>query len=99
MCLSLDAGLRPVTRTIVTIGLLDRVMAHPREIFAQPLIDRAALIVVAHNHPSGNPKPSRRDVATTQQLIAAGQLIGLPIWDHIIVTPKSYYSFKDDGWV
>lgn len=99
MCLSLDSGLRPIARTIVTIGLLDRVIAHPREIFAQPLMDRAALIVVAHNHPSGNPQPSKRDVATTHQLVAAGQLIGIPIWDHIIVAPKSYYSFKDDGWV
>lgn len=94
ICLSLDSGGRVITRRTVTIGLLDVSLAHPREVFAGPLKDRAAAVIIAHNHPSGNVEPSKQDIETTQRLIAAGQLLGVPLRDHIIVTREEYYSFR-----
>ena len=69
----------------------------PREMFAEPLMDRAASIIIAHNHPSGIAEPSKEDIETTQQLIAAGVLLGLPLEDHIIVTKAGYFSFREQG--
>jgi DNA repair protein RadC len=96
VCLSLDGSGRVITRRVVTIGLLDVSLAHPREVFAGPLKDRAAAVIIAHNHPSGNVEPSKQDIETTQQLIAAGQLLGVPLRDHIIVTKAEDYSFRDN---
>lgn len=93
VCLSLDSGRRLIKRRVVTIGLLDRVMTHPREVFAGPLQDRAAYVIVAHNHPSGDPKPSNHDIAMTQQLVAAGQILDITLSDHLIVTRNGHYSF------
>jgi DNA repair protein RadC len=92
--LSLNSGQRLIARRIVTIGLLDTSLAHPREVFAGPLTDRAASVIIAHNHPSGEAGPSKNDIALTQQLAAAGQLLGIPLQDHIILTAKAHYSFK-----
>ena len=97
LCLSLDGNNRLITRRTVTIGLLDVSLAHPREIFAGPLKDRAATVIIAHNHPSGEVEPSKQDIATTQQLIAAGQILGIPLYDHIIISAKEYYSFRYNG--
>jgi DNA repair protein RadC len=97
ICLSLDSGRRLIDRRVVTIGLLDATLAHPREVFAGPLVDRAAAVIVAHNHPSGDASPSRQDIEMTQQLIAAGQLLGVPLRDHIIITTKGHYSFLCNG--
>jgi DNA repair protein RadC len=96
VCFSLDSRGRVITRRVVTIGLLDMALAHPREVFAGPLKDRAASVIVAHNHPSGDPTPSKEDIKTTQQLIAAGQLIGVPLHDHIILTSRNQYSFRQN---
>lgn len=92
--LSLDSGCRLIKRRVVTIGLLDRVMAHPREVFAGPLQDRAAYVIVAHNHPSGDPEPSDHDIALTQQLVAAGQILGIHLKDHVILAQGTHYSFS-----
>lgn len=94
VCLSLNAGGKVIKRRTVTIGLLDMALAHPREVFVGPLKDRAAAIVVAHNHPSGNPQPSKEDIKTTQQLAAAGVLLGMPLWDHVIVATHEHFSFR-----
>ena len=94
ICLSLDSGGRVIKRRTVTIGLLDMALAHPREVFAGPLKDRAAAVVIAHNHPSGCSDPSDADIYTTQQLIAAGQILGLPVQDHIIVAKDKVFSFR-----
>ncbi len=94
VCLSMDGGNRLIALRTVTIGTLDTVLAHPREIFSDPIVDRAAYIIVAHNHPSGDVMPSQKDVTLTQQLAAAGQLLGIPLRDHIIVTKTEDYSFK-----
>lgn len=94
---SLDSGHRIIERRTVFIGTLTSVIAHPREVFAAPIEDRAASIVVAHNHPSGDVEPSSHDISTTQQLIAAGQILGVPVEDHIIVGGKKHFSFLKHG--
>src|SRR5580658_1646925 len=86
LCLSLDSAGRVIRRRTVTIGLLDMSIAHPREVFSGPLKDRAASVIVAHNHPSGYPEPSKEDIKTTQQLVAAGQILGIRLQDHIILS-------------
>lgn len=93
VCLSLDSAQRLITRRIVTIGLLDVSLAHLREVFAGPLKDRAASVIIAHNHPSGMASPSVEDIKTTQQLVAAGVLLGICLKDHVIITKTSFYSF------
>ena len=94
ICLSLSSGGAIIARRTVTIGLLDSTLVHPREVFAGPLRDRAATVIIAHNHPSGDAEPSSQDVKTTQQLVAAGILLGIPLQDHIIVTKEGHYSFR-----
>lgn len=93
ICFSMDWGGRIIKRRTVTVGLLDMSIAHPREIFAGPVRDRAAYVVIAHNHPSGDASPSKKDIKTTQQLIAAGLILGIPLHDHIIVTRNEEFSF------
>lgn len=94
ICLALDGGQRLISQRTITIGTLDSLLAHPREIFADAIAERAASIIVAHNHPSGDPKPSQKDITLTQQLSAAGQLLGISLRDHIIVGKTGYYSFR-----
>lgn len=96
VCLSLDGGKRLLAQRTVTIGTLNSVVAHPREVFSDPIVDRAASIIIAHNHPSGYTKPSDKDIMLTQQLIGAGQLIGIPLYDHVIVTKTSQFSFRQN---
>lgn len=94
VCFSLDSNHQVITRRVVTIGLLDVALVHPREVFAGPLKDRAAAVIVAHNHPSGDATPSEEDMRTTRQLVAAGQLLGIPLSEHLIVTVGKFYSFR-----
>lgn len=94
VCLSLDGGQRLIAQRTVTIGTLDTVLAHPREVFSDPIVDRAATIIVAHNHPSGDVKPSNKDVMLTQQLAAADQLLGVPLRDHLVLTKTEVFSFR-----
>lgn len=94
VALSLDGGQRLIAQRIITIGTLDAVMAHPREVFADALMDRAASVIVAHNHPSGQLQPSTQDITLTQQLVASGQLLGVALRDHIIVSRTDYFSFR-----
>lgn len=94
ICLSLDGGQRLIAQRTITIGTLDTVLAHPREVYADAIADRAASVIVAHNHPSGDVNPSQKDVALTQQLAAAGQLLGITLRDHIIVTRTEYFSYR-----
>lgn len=94
VCLSLDGGDRLIAQRMVSVGTLDTVLAHPREIFADAIADRAAYIILAHNHPSGDPSPSQKDISLTQQLVAAGQLLGIPLRDHVIVSKTEHFSFR-----
>jgi DNA repair protein RadC len=97
--LSLDSRRRLITKRVVFIGTVDAVIAHPREVFAGAVSDFATGIIVAHNHPSGDPTPSKQDIATTQQLIAAGQILGVTLIDHVIVAGRRHYSFQRNGMI
>jgi len=94
VALTLDGGQRLIAQRTISIGTLDSVLAHPREVFADAIADRAASIIVAHNHPSGDITPSRKDIALTQQLAAAGQLLGITLRDHLIVAKTAYFSYR-----
>jgi DNA repair protein RadC len=95
--LSVDTGRKLITKRVVFIGTIDAVIAHPREVYAGAIADLAAGIVVAHNHPSGDPTPSKQDIAITQQLIVAGQILGVRLYDHVIVAGAEHYSFSANG--
>ena len=97
--LSLDSAGRLIRRRVVTIGLLNVSLVHPREVFAGPLMDCAASVIICHNHPSNDAEPSEEDILTTQQLIAAGTLLGTPVEDHFIVTRSGYFSFREQGLI
>jgi len=95
--MSLDAANRPIRTRWTTVGLLDSNQVHPREVFADPLMDRAAAVIVAHNHPSGTLEPSPEDLALTHRLQRAGELLGLRVLDHLIVSESGYVSLKEAG--
>lgn len=97
--ITLDSGDRLINSKVIFIGTVTSTLVHPREIFAQAIADYAVSIVVSHNHPSGNPSPSKQDIATTQQLVAAGILLGINVDDHIIVAGSSHYSFTANGLI
>jgi len=97
LCISLNGANEVIGNRVVTVGLLNTNQVHPREVFANAISDRAASIILAHNHPSGILTPSADDVTTTRQLVDAGNIIGISVLDHIIVTKKGYLSFKEKG--
>lgn len=92
VCLTLDGANRLITKRVITIGTLTASLVHPREVFADAITDRAASIIVAHNHPSGSLKPSDADQAVTERLREAGKLLGITLNDHLIVTKNGYSS-------
>ena len=92
VCLTLDGANRLIAKRIITIGTLTASLVHPREVFADAITDRAASIIVAHNHPSGNLEPSQADREVTERMQRAGELLGVSLVDHIIVTKESYRS-------
>ncbi len=92
VCITLDGANRLIEKRTITIGTLTASLVHPREVFANAISDRAASIIVAHNHPSGNLQPSDADRAVTERLREAGELLGISLTDHIIVTKDSFAS-------
>ena len=92
VCLTLDGANRLISKRIITIGTLTSSLVHPREVFAEASSDRAASIIVAHNHPSGNLQSSDADRQVTERLKEAGTLLGINLVDHIIVTSKDFAS-------
>jgi DNA repair protein RadC len=87
----------PMGVNLVSIGDLSRSTVHPRESFKAAILASAGSIVFAHNHPSGSLDPSDADIAITKRLKDAGDLLGIPVHDHIIVGNDGYYSFRDSG--
>ncbi len=85
-------------RTISEGGLAASIV-EARAVFRHAVLDNAAAIVCLHNHPSGNPEPSREDIRVTQQLASAGRLMGIPIHDHIIIAGKGYTSLAEKGYL
>jgi len=99
ICISLNGANEVIEKRIVTIGLLDKSPVHPREVFADVITDRSASIVLAHNHPSGELKPSNSDLKIHDQLVEAGKILGIKILDHIVISKKGYYSFQEAGLI
>lgn len=97
VCISLNGANEVIEKRVVTIGLLDKSPVHPREVFADVIADRAAGVIFAHNHPSGNLEPSEADRRAHQQLTEAAKILGLRVLDHLIVTRKGYFSFQEAG--
>jgi DNA repair protein RadC len=93
----LDTKHRLLQIRLVSSGSLDSTVAHPREVFRDAIAGRAAAIVLFHNHPSGDPRPSADDVALTARLVEAGHVIGIDVLDHLILADQRYYSFAEAG--
>jgi DNA repair protein RadC len=93
----LDARNQVIRVRVLTIGTLTGSPAHPREVFREALAHGSASLIVCHNHPSGDPAPSKEDVALTARLVRAGELMGVPVLDHIIVGGGRYVSLKEAG--
>ncbi|HUF35259.1 MAG TPA: DNA repair protein RadC [Gemmatimonadales bacterium] len=95
--LALDSQSQVLREVLVTRGLLNSSLVHPREVFRAAIAEAAAGIIVVHNHPSGDPTPSAEDRAVTQQLAAAGRLLDLPLYDHVIIAGDRFVSFATSG--
>ncbi|KAK2144027.1 hypothetical protein LSH36_793g01326 [Paralvinella palmiformis] len=93
---SLNGASEIISRHVITVGLVDQALIHPREVFADAIQERAVAVIVAHNHPSGNTQPSKEDCYITERLAAAGDIIGIPLLDHIIFSKDEYFSFKKE---
>jgi DNA repair protein RadC len=90
----LDTRNRLINWKPVSIGSLDTSIVHPREAFKEAVSSSAASVIFVHNHPSGDPEPSKEDIELTKRLVKAGEIIGIDVLDHIIVCDKSYLSLK-----
>jgi len=99
LCISLNGANEVIEKRVVTIGLLDKSPVHPREVFADVIADRAAAVIFAHNHPSGDLQPSQSDLQLQEQLTEAGKILGIRVLDHVIVSRKGYYSFQEAGLI
>ena len=97
LCASINGANELLNIRVVSIGLIDRSPVHPREVFADPLSDRASAVIVAHNHPGGGLEPSPSDIEITAQLKAAGAIVGIDLLDHIIFNRTGYFSFLETG--
>lgn len=81
----------------ISVGSLNSSIVHPREVFSEAVKVSCSAVIFAHNHPSGDPEPSREDIETTKRLIDAGNILGIKVFDHIIIGDKSYISLKEKG--
>lgn len=100
--LALNAKNNLINRVLVSMGLVDASLVHPREVFRQAVAENASGIILAHNHPSGDPTPSAEDIRITRQLVEAGKIIDIKILDHIIIGRKSdsqqgFLSLRESG--
>ena len=98
ICASLSGAHEIIAVRTVSIGLLNKTLVHPREVFADPISDRAAAVIVCHNHPSGNAAPSDEDLQITWRLAESGAILGIKLLDHVIIAADGeYFSFVDNG--
>lgn len=97
LCVSLNGANEVIAIRTVSVGLVNRALVHPREVFADPITDRASAVIVAHNHPSGNLAPSQDDLEVTRQLQAAGRTLGIKFLDHLIFNQTGYCSLMERG--
>jgi DNA repair protein RadC len=97
--LMLDTRHRVLRTTVLTVGTLDCAAAQPREVFRQALLASAAAVVMFHNHPSGDPQPSGEDIELTRRMVAAGELMGVRVVDHVVLGDGRYCSLKESGYL
>lgn len=99
LALLLDVKHRPVREVRVSVGTLDGSLIHPREVFARAVAERAGAVLLVHNHPSGDPSPSPEDREVTRRLRSAGEIVGIPVLDHVIIGDCAFHSFREEaGW-
>ncbi|MFE4810447.1 DNA repair protein RadC [Peribacillus simplex] len=99
VCLYLNTKNQVLQKTTVFIGSLNASIVHPREVFKEAFKRSAASIICLHNHPSGDPSPSREDIEVTKRLVECGKIIGIEILDHIIIGEHKYVSLKEKGYL
>jgi DNA repair protein RadC len=92
----LDVKHRVLREVRVSVGILNGSLIHPREVFAAAVAERAAAVVLVHNHPSGDPSPSPEDREVTRRLRSAGGIVGIPVMDHVIIGSCAFYSFREE---
>ena len=89
----------PTNITVVSVGLLNKAIVHPREVFKTAILSNAASIMAFHNHPSGETTPSQQDIQLTKRLYEAGELLGIKLLDHLIIGDGSFTSLKEKGYL
>jgi len=99
LCVSLNGAHEVLGIRQVSSGLVNKTVVHPREVFADPITDRACAVIVAHNHPSGSLEPSKEDVDITQRLREVGDILGIPLLDHLVFSETGYFSFAEKGLI
>ena len=97
LTITLDGASHIINTRTVFIGTLNQSLVHPREVFADAIADRAAGIIIAHNHPSGTLEASRADMEVTRRLKEVSKLVGIELLDHVILSKHGFYSFSDEG--
>jgi DNA repair protein RadC len=97
--LLLNRANRLIKEVTISEGTLDASIVHPRDVFREALLETAAGVILIHNHPSGNSSPSEEDLRITKQLVEAGRLLGIKVYDHIILAGEDYRSLADDGLI
>jgi DNA repair protein RadC len=98
-CLMLDVKNRLIREARISEGTLSASLVHPREAFRDAIKESAASVIFVHNHPSGDPAPSRDDILITEKLSAAGETVGIKVLDHVIVAGDSYTSMREKGYL
>lgn len=97
LCIQLNGAMEIASCDVITIGLINRTLCHPREIFAPAIKNRATSVVLAHSHPSGNLEPSEDDMSLTDRIVKAGKIVGINVMDHIIFSVDDYRSMMENG--
>lgn len=97
--LCLDTKNQVLKEDVISVGSLNASIVHPREVFKASLMESSASVIMIHNHPSGDPSPSKEDIMVTEKLIEGGKLLGIDVLDHIIIGDGRYVSLKDEGFV
>lgn len=97
VCITLNGANEVIGNRVITVGLLNVNQVHPREVFSDAIADRAASVILVHNHPSGKTEPSKDDIEITKRLREAGEILGIRVRDHIIASKEGYTSMKEEG--
>jgi DNA repair protein RadC len=97
LCVSLNGSKEVIATRVISVGLVNKTHAHPREVFAEAIAERASAVIIAQNHPSGGVNPSKEDMDITSRLRDAGEILGIKLLDHVIFNHKEHYSFLKQG--